>query len=123
MRPTHRLGLATRGVVACLLLALVTIPASRGASPPRAYGARVARGRDGMARAPAPLPVTIPEQQLSLAIAATLRRNYVRPQLVVYPSPAYSSPYLRDSFWVAQTIDSLQNKTPSYAATGNTVWH
>ncbi len=21
------------------------------------------------------------------------------------------------------TIDSLQNKTPSYAATGNTVWH
>ncbi len=31
----------------------------------------------------------------------------------------------RSTEWLAQlpTLDSLQNKTPSYAATGNTVWH
>ncbi len=39
------------------------------------------------------------------AVAATLQRNYIRPQLVVYPSPAYYNPYLRDSFWAAMTMN------------------
>jgi len=34
------------------------------------------------------------------------RLHYVPLQLAVYPSPAYYNPYLRDSFWVAQTLNN-----------------
>jgi len=59
----------------------------------------------GMAR------LSISEQQLRFAVAKTLRRNYVRRQTVVYPSPAYYNPYLRDSFWVALAMDDRRFST------------
>ena len=108
----RRRGRAIRGVMVCLSLALVIVPTTRGAPAPVAHGATGTRSRahggrtHSSAVGTALLPVTIPEQQLRLAIAATLQRNYVRPQLVVYPSPAYGNPYLRDSFWVAQTMNN-----------------
>ena len=47
---------------------------------------------------------TDPESQLRLAAGETLQRNLHLSQLVVYPSPAYYNPYLRDSFWTAQAV-------------------
>ncbi len=45
-----------------------------------------------------------PEQQLRAAVAATLRRNVRRQPPLVFPSPAYGNPFLRDSFWAAQAL-------------------
>ena len=45
-----------------------------------------------------------PEQQLQTAVTATLRKNVQLAVPVVYPSPAYYNPYLRDSFWVSQAL-------------------
>jgi len=44
--------------------------------------------------------------ELRLAVAATLKRNMARWPPVIYPSPAYGAPYLRDSFWTAQALGS-----------------
>ncbi len=54
---------------------------------------------------PRPDPLSGSEQQLRHAVAATLRKNvYWKGIPVVYPSPAYYNPYLRDSFWTAQAL-------------------
>lgn len=45
-----------------------------------------------------------PERDLRLAVAETLGHNFHPRQLVIYPSPAYYNPYLRDSFWSAQAL-------------------
>jgi len=78
--------------VACLALTLSIAP------PARAVSAPLAR-------------VSIAEQQLRIAVTQTIQRNYVPAQRVVYPSPAYYNPYLRDSFWVAQTLDDRRFST------------
>jgi hypothetical protein len=57
-----------------------------------------------VAASPSRAPASDPEQQLRLAVAATLRLNLHRWPPVVYPSPAYGAPYLRDSFWTAQAL-------------------
>jgi len=77
----------------CAALALQLAPGAHADTAPRA-------ARD-----------VVPEQQLRVAVAETLRRNFVRSQLVVYPSPAYYNPYLRDSFWVAQALDDRDFST------------
>jgi len=78
--------------VACLVLALSIAPTARAVSAP-------------------PARASIAEQQLRVAVAQTMQRNYVPAQRVVYPSPAYYNPYLRDSFWVAQTLDDRRFST------------
>src|SRR5918912_790665 len=55
----------------------------------------------------APLParrLADPEQQLQMAVAATLRHNVDPRGPAAYPSPAYYNAYLRDSFWTAQAL-------------------
>jgi hypothetical protein len=44
------------------------------------------------------------ERLLTTAVHDALRRNLQMSVPVVYPSPAYYNPYLRDSFWVAQAL-------------------
>ena len=51
-------------------------------------------------------PASDPEQQLRRAVTAALRLNLSRWPPVVYPSPAYGTPYLRDSFWTVQALGS-----------------
>lgn len=53
---------------------------------------------------PATAPYSAVERQLQAAAAATLKRNVYTRVPVVYPSPAYYNPYLRDSFWAAQAL-------------------
>lgn len=45
-----------------------------------------------------------PEQRLRIAASAALRANVDRKKMAVYPSPAYDTPYLRDSFWALQAL-------------------
>lgn len=45
-----------------------------------------------------------PEAELVQAAAAALRRNLYPRLPVLYPSPAYYNPYLRDSFWAALSL-------------------
>jgi len=121
LRPTRTHIRRRRGalccVTACLLLALVIAPTKRTASTGpihsgEAAGARAAVGaRRGSATGVGVAHLTTSEQQLRFVVATTLRRNYVRRQIVVYPSPAYYNPYLRDSFWVAQTMDDRRFST------------
>lgn len=60
---------------------------------------------------PAPARTTGPEQQLRIAAAATLHRNLYPRLPVLYPSPAYYNPYLRDSFWAALSMDDRRFST------------
>src|SRR5205085_9341550 len=58
-----------------------------------------------MAAAPVPARrLADPEQQLQMAVAATLRHNVDPRGPIAYPSPAYFNAYLRDSFWTAQAL-------------------
>lgn len=52
-----------------------------------------------------PVRAADPEQQLYAAVGTALSRNLDSRVPVIYPSPAYYNPYLRDSFWAAQALD------------------
>lgn len=73
-------------VKTCLFLALAALPAALYALDP--------------------MPRPLVERQLQQATTAVLDRNIYAHGTVLYPSPAYYNPYLRDSFWAAQALGS-----------------
>jgi len=62
---------------------------------------------------PGPAALTAPsERQLLAAIGTALHRNLRYSPPVIYPSNAYSNPYLRDSFWAAQAYGQRAFSVP-----------
>lgn len=73
---------------------------------PRATAALQASTPRGVHMDKATVDVATPvELQLETAVSTTLRQNIRYYPLAILPSPAYSSPYLRDSFWATQTYN------------------
>ncbi len=74
---------------------------------PRATGVSQASAAHNIASTnKANVEVTTPvELQLQTAVSTTLRQNVRYSPLAILPSPAYSSPYLRDSFWASQAYN------------------